>query len=103
MSDGQLAGPWVEVVVTAAGSLDALGGALGEGRVPLPDTRLAVALDAYEAAVGRVREQGLTRMLTVDEVGQFFGIGFTLDQLRRDLADLQQRAAEIALSGHKAG
>lgn len=102
MSDGQLAGPWAEVVTTAAASLDTLGVALGDGRVPGPDTRLATALEAYEAVVEQVREKGLTRVLTVDEVGQFFGIGFTLDQLRRDLDDLRQRAEEIARGGHKA-
>ena len=93
---GQLAGPWAEVVATAASTLEALGAALDEGRAPEPDARMAATLDGYHAAVGRVREQGLTRLLTVDEVGRLFGIGFTLDQLRRDLADLRQRSAEVA-------
>jgi hypothetical protein len=38
----------------------------------------------------------------VDEVGRLFGIGFALDQLRRDLDDLAERAEELA-AGHGQG
>jgi hypothetical protein len=32
----------------------------------------------------------------LDEVGRLFGVGFALDQLRRDLDDLAARARELA-------
>jgi hypothetical protein len=57
---------------------------------------VAAALGAYRAALDGVRRQGLTDSLSVDEVGRLFGIGFALDQLRRDLDDLSERARELA-------
>jgi uncharacterized membrane protein YccC len=91
-----LARPWADVAQAAAARLKDLGDALTERRAPgLPDA-VAEAVGAYRAALDRVRRQGLTRSLPVDEVARLFGVGFALDQLRRDLDDLAERAGELA-------
>jgi uncharacterized membrane protein YccC len=95
-----LAGPWTDVAQVAATRLKDLGNALAERRAPgLPDAVAGAAL-AYRAALDGVRREGLTRSLPVDELGRLFGISFALDQLRRDLDDLAQRASELAAGCH---
>jgi hypothetical protein len=79
-----------------AGRLKDLGEALAGQHAPARADAVAEALGAYKAALDGVRRQGLTRRLSVDEVGRLFGIGFVLDQLRRDLDDLGERARELA-------
>ena len=91
-----LAQPWADAARAGARRLESLGEALAGQHAPgLPDA-VAEALGAYKAALDGVRRQGLTRSLPVDEVGRLFGIGFVLDQLRRDLDDLAERARELA-------
>lgn len=53
-----------------------------------------LGLDAYDAEVNALRTEGLTRALSMDEVEQFFALGFVLDQLHRNLADLARCAQE---------
>lgn len=47
-------------------------------------------------AVATIRQQGAARDLPDDDLGRIFGLGFALEQLRRDLDDLWQRGAELA-------
>ena len=71
-------------------------------RAPEPPDDLAQAVG--RAGLDSVRRQGLTHSLFADEAGRLFGIGFVLDQLRRDLDDLAERARELAAgrrSGHR--
>lgn len=51
---------------------------------------------AYAAAMGALRRAGLTRDLSDEEAARIFALGFALDQLRRNLGDLQNRVAELA-------
>lgn len=92
----QLAQPWADAARAGAGYLEHLGDALANGVAPerLPD--LTAPLGAYKAALDEVRQQGGTRSLPTDEVGRLFGIGFGIEQLRRDLDDLADRARELA-------
>jgi hypothetical protein len=52
------------------------------------------ALDLYEAAVDDLRQMGALRELPNEAVGRVFALGFVLEQFRRNLEDLGQRAAE---------
>jgi hypothetical protein len=62
---------------------------------------LQEALAAYEVEVASVRRDGLTRDLTADRIEPFFALGFALDQLQQNFADLGQRLNERALPGKK--
>jgi hypothetical protein len=48
------------------------------------------ALEAYAAAVATVRSEGLTRGLTGDVTEHFFALGFSLEQMRQNLKDLER-------------
>jgi uncharacterized membrane protein YccC len=63
---------------------------------PLADLDAAFALQF--AALAQVRERRLARELPDEELGRIFGLGFTLDQLHRDLLDLVDRGVELARS-----
>src|SRR3954471_4460346 len=91
-----LAEPWRDAARAGAGYLEYLGGAMAEGLAPGRPDALADAIGSYRAALDRVRREGVTRSLPTDEVGRLFGVGFALDQLRRDLDDLGERARELA-------
>src|SRR5690625_4750674 len=58
--------------------------------------RLSDAVRAYRASLDDMRETGLTRSLSTSAIGRLFGVGFALDQFRRDLEDLVARCEEIA-------
>ena len=92
-----LAQPWADAAQAGAGASEGSWRCPGRASAPqaLPDA-VAEAVGAYKAALDGVRRPGLTRSLSVDEVGRLFGIGFALDQLRRDLDDLAERARELA-------
>ena len=51
---------------------------------------------AESAAITTLREEGATRLLSVDDVGRLFALGFAFDQLRDHLIDLMNRTAESA-------
>jgi uncharacterized membrane protein YccC len=70
--------------------------ALVEDRDPPPLAPAEAALEAYESEAAALRREGLTRALSMDEVERFFALGFALDQLHRNLADLAQRVQEYA-------
>src|SRR3984885_1292086 len=48
------------------------------------------ALEAYAAEVAAVRSDGLTRGVPGDVTERFFALGFSLEQMRQNLADLQR-------------
>jgi hypothetical protein len=52
------------------------------------------ALAAYEAEVAAVRHEGLTRELPADAAERFFAVGFSLEQVHNNMADLQRVVAE---------
>lgn len=54
----------------------------------------AVAIQSQ--AVTAIRQQGLSRALPDEELARIFGLGFALDQLRRDLGDVIERGAEFS-------
>jgi uncharacterized membrane protein YccC len=52
------------------------------------------ALQAYAEEVAAVRSEGLTRGLPGDAVERFFALGFSLEQMRQNLKDLERCVAE---------
>lgn len=59
---------------------------------PLTDVQDAIA--AHAAAITRMRQSGTTRTLPDDVVSRLFSLGFALDQLYRNLTDLEDRVRE---------
>jgi hypothetical protein len=47
-------------------------------------------LQAYAAAVAGVRSDGLTHDLSGDVAERFFALGFSLEQMRKNLRDLER-------------
>ncbi|ACA17175.1 conserved hypothetical protein [Methylobacterium sp. 4-46] len=90
-----LAAPWAAAASAAAARLRGIAACLEQdARAPEEDPALPRAIAAYRAAIDEMRRRRLTRDLPTDEVGQIFWIAFSLDQMRRNLDDLAERAAE---------
>ena len=53
-----------------------------------------VALQAYAGEIAALRQEGLTRGLPGDVAERFFAIGFSLEQMRQNLKDLERCVAE---------
>ena len=52
------------------------------------------ALQAYAAEVAALRSEGLIRGVPVDVAERFFALGFSLEQMRQNLNDLDRCHAE---------
>src|SRR6266700_1380718 len=52
------------------------------------------ALQAYAAEIAALRSEGLTRGLPGDVAERFFALGFSLEQMRQNLKDLERCVAE---------
>jgi uncharacterized membrane protein YccC len=70
--------------------------AVGGRVMPPPLVELQEAFVAQTAAVAQLRRDGQTMVLADDDVTRLFGMGFALEQLRRNLFDLVERARELA-------
>ncbi len=90
----QLARPWASAVEAGAAALRDVGQALSGRRTPAGSGALAEAVGACTAAIGEMRRRDLTHALPSDTVGRMSGARFALDQLRRNLDDLIERARE---------
>jgi uncharacterized membrane protein YccC len=55
-----------------------------------------MALEAYAAEVAAMRGEGLTRGLPGDMTERFFALGFSLEQMRQNLRDLERCLSEWA-------
>jgi uncharacterized membrane protein YccC len=89
-----LAEPWAKVARAAASVLRHTSLALPRRGQPPKLAPVLEALDLYEAAVDDLRQMGALRELPNEAVGRVFALGFVLEQFRRNLEDLGQRAAE---------
>src|SRR5581483_114992 len=81
---------------TVAEHLRACGSALRARRGPPPLDAVEAALDAYDAEMAALRSEGLTRALTAEAAERVFALGFALEQMRRNLADLERCVTEWA-------
>ena len=70
--------------------------ALASRRTPPPVKPMEDALAAYNSEIVTLRSEGLTHTLSIAGVEQLFTLGFALDQMHRDLADLERCVGEWA-------
>jgi uncharacterized membrane protein YccC len=89
-----LAEPLAAVEQTISAHLRSTAAALRQQSAP-PDTdAVNTALETYAGAVAAVRDAGLTRALSADVAERFFALGFSLEQMRQNLGDLDRCVAE---------
>ncbi len=72
------------------------GDALVARRLAPPLDSVEAALEAYAAEFAVLRMEGLTRTLPSQETERVFALGFALEQLHRNLLDLQRCVKESA-------
>jgi uncharacterized membrane protein YccC len=63
---------------------------------PPPLEPMDDALTAYNAEIAALRNEGLTRTLTIAQAEQLFTLGFALEQMHQNLADLERCVQEWA-------
>jgi len=80
----------------AAAFLRGSADALADRKSPPPIVPTEAALAAYGAEVAAIRNEGVSRGMETSGVERFFALGFSLEQLCRDLADLAPRVQEHA-------
>lgn len=93
---GRLEPPLTRFGEEAATFLRSSADALADRRSPPSTAPMDVALHAYGAEVMAIRNEGLTRALETADLERLFALGFALEQLSRDCADLGQRIEEHA-------
>jgi hypothetical protein len=86
----RLAAPLAGVSNAFAGYLRASAVSLRKGTMPPPYSPIQAALQAYAAEVALVRSEGLTRGVPGDVAERFFALGFSLEQMRQNLKDLER-------------
>jgi uncharacterized membrane protein YccC len=92
----RLASPLKRVNDTMVDYLRASAAALRKSTLPPALSPIQTALEAYGAEVGLVRSEGLTRGLPADVAEHFFALGFSLEQMRQNLKDLERCVADWA-------
>ena len=70
--------------------------ALASRQAPPPLKPMEDALAAYNSEIAALRSEGLTRTLSIAVVEQLFTLGFALEQLHRNVVDLERRVQEWA-------
>lgn len=95
------AAPWQLAAESAAAALRAIADTLAGEQAPPAGAGLAAEVRNYRAALDGLCADGLGRSLPTTELGRLFGIGFALDQLRRDLDDLAEVADEIPVRSRR--
>ncbi len=70
--------------------------ALAARRKPPPLEAAEAAFDDCARTIAEVRDEGLTLSLPVEAAERLFTLGFALEQLRRDLRDLDRCVSETA-------
>jgi Fusaric acid resistance protein family len=86
----RLAVPLANVSSAMAGYLRMMAAALRIGRGAPAIWPVQSALEAYAAAVAAVRSEGLTRGVAGDVIECFYALGFSLEQMRQNLRDLER-------------
>jgi uncharacterized membrane protein YccC len=92
----RLAAPLARISEAIAAYLRAIAGALRTGVGTPAIWPVQAALQAYAAEVAAVRGEGLIRGQPVDVAERFFALGFSLEQMRQNLRDLERCVAEWA-------
>jgi uncharacterized membrane protein YccC len=90
----RLAVPVKKVSEAITAYLRAMAAALRNGNGAPAIWPVQAALQAYAAEVAALRNEGLTRGLPADVAERFFALGFSLEQMRQNLKDLERCVAE---------
>jgi hypothetical protein len=86
----RLAAPLAAVSGAICDYLRTMADALRSGRGAAAIWPVQSALEAYAAAIASVRSDGLTRGVAGDVVERFYALGFSLEQMRQNLRDLER-------------
>ena len=92
----RLAPPLAKLSETMGSYLKASAEALRHGAGAPAIWPVQTALEAYAAEIAAMRSEGLTRGLPGDMTERFFALGFSLEQMRQNLRDLERCVAEWA-------
>jgi uncharacterized membrane protein YccC len=92
----RLALPLKRVSDSFAQFLKQTAASLRNGTLPPPTSAVEAALQEYAGEVAAVRGEGLTRGLSGDVAERFFALGFSLEQMRQNLKDLERCVASWA-------
>ena len=92
----RLAVPLAKVSDAIVIHLRSTAAALRSGAATPAISPVDVALQGYTAEIAVLRSEGLTRGLPGDVAERFFALGFSLEQMRQNLKDLERCAAEWA-------
>jgi uncharacterized membrane protein YccC len=90
----RLAAPLADVSAAIVGYLRGAAEALRLAAMPPAIAPVDDALQSYAATVAALRGEGLTRGLPADVIERFFALGFSLEQMRQNLTDLDRVVAE---------
>ena len=94
----RLAVPLAGVSNAMAAYLRVMAAALRAGRGSPAIWPVQAALEAYAAEVALVRSDGLTRGVPGDVAERFFALGFSLEQMRQNLKDLDRCVSDWSAS-----
>ena len=87
-----------EFSAAAADYLRGCAAALRAAQPPPPLAATGAALDSYAAEIAAIRRDGLMRQMPGEVVERIFALGFALDQLCRNFADLARCVNECCVS-----
>ena len=90
----RLARPLSDVSKAIVDYMRAVAISLRDGSGAVDIQPVDAALQAYAAEVAALRGEGLTRGVPVDVAERFFALGFSLEQMRQNLNDLDRCHAE---------
>jgi uncharacterized membrane protein YccC len=90
----RLAAPLKKVSEAIVAYLRAMAATLRSGKGAPAIWPVQTALQSYAAEVAALRGEGLTRGLPADVAERFFALGFSLEQMRQNLKDLERCVAE---------
>jgi uncharacterized membrane protein YccC len=101
--DGILLQPITDLSAAIAEFLAGSAATFAKGQPVLSLAGVDAAFAGQSQAVTTMRQQGLSRALPDDELARIFGLGFALDQLRRDLGDIIERGGEFSGAAPRGG
>jgi uncharacterized membrane protein YccC len=88
--------PFEQISQAAQHFLRTCADALRERKNPPALDAAEQALAKFTATIEELRREGATRALPVENIGRLHALGFTLEQLRRNLDDFRNRVVECA-------
>ena len=91
---GRLAAPLAKVSGAIVTYLRSMAAALRTRATCAPTSPIDTALQFYAAEVAALRSEGLIRGRPGDVAERFFALGFSLEQMRQNLKDLERCVAE---------